>query len=365
MKTFLDSRGFMSVVGLLVLCAAIIAGYVVAFNPGKKVTSYCAMMPDTIGLYVGNDVTMLGIRVGKVTQIDPHGESVRVDFDIDAEHALRGEVSATTVSNTLVADRHLAVLSNGEQSEWDPGECITRTLTPKSMTQTLNAIGKLADELNGGGIPLDAQRVNRGISALDGATDGTGPQISHMIARLGVALDSPEGAVDHIGSLIDVLSELSASVADGWGGIKDMLIPFPDVLEFVNGKVWLPIAGIIDSLRILIPILNDITTTYGDGALPDLDRSVPTMQLIGANVESIGDIVNMIPPIISAFESSSDPVTGATVLRYAAPNSLMNPVDDEVCEALNALVPNGCPGGAHGPPSADLLPAILGRAGER
>ncbi|MBL3153080.1 MlaD family protein, partial [Klebsiella pneumoniae] len=85
--------------------------------------------------YEGNQVTMRGIVVGSVTSVRNQGSGVRVDFEVDADHPVYADASATTVSDTVVADRELAVLASGTTTEpWDSGACITRTLTPKSLT---------------------------------------------------------------------------------------------------------------------------------------------------------------------------------------------------------------------------------------
>ncbi|WP_233530066.1 MlaD family protein [Antrihabitans stalagmiti] len=364
MNRILASRGFMSITGVFVMGALVLVGYFIAFDPAKKMQSYCAIVPDSIGLYTGNHVTMLGVAVGTVTDVQPQKDSVRVDFDVDADYPLRGAVSATTVSDTLVADRNLAVLGEGEATEWNPDECITRTLTPKSMTQTLNALGNLADQLNGGENPVDADRINDGISAVDKAIAGTGPRINELIKKLGVALNSPDAAIGHIGDLIDVLNELSASVSTGWGDIKTMLVPFAGVLDYVNEQVWLPIAGIIDSLRVLIPVLNDITTMFGEPILQVLDATVPVVKFIGANVGTLQEIITMIPPIVTAFSQSTNPQTGAPALTYAPPKvAIPQSNAHEVCAAVNVISPGRCASADDGLATVDLLSVVLGSAG--
>ncbi|MGX1806098.1 MlaD family protein [Nocardia sp. NPDC055321] len=354
----------MSIATVTALSAVVLAGYSLIFDTDKEMRSYCALMPDAIGLYVGNHVTLSGVPVGSVSGIEPVGEKVRVDFEVDAAHPLRGQAGATTVSHTLVADRDLEVLSEHGGAEWDSRTCLTRTLTPKSMTQTINALGKLADELGGGTDPAQSGQVRQAISALDAATTGTGPRINQLIKQLGVALSSPDAAIGHIGELIDALSSLAHSASTGWGDIKALLLPFSDTLEFVNEKMWVPITEIVDSLRVLIPLLNDITTTFGAPIREVLDASVPALRLLAANVGSLQSIVGMIPPIAGAFDRSIDPGTGRPVLTYALPRLSLPPGQAEsVCAAINALTPGRCSSAADGLAGLALIPLVLGLAG--
>ena len=43
---------------------------------GGGSTEITAVFKDTAGLFLGNDVGVLGVRVGKVTKIEPQGEGV-------------------------------------------------------------------------------------------------------------------------------------------------------------------------------------------------------------------------------------------------------------------------------------------------
>ena len=48
----------------------------------ERYVAYCAMMPDSVGLYVGNPVTQMGFKIGEVSAITPALRNVRVDFKV-------------------------------------------------------------------------------------------------------------------------------------------------------------------------------------------------------------------------------------------------------------------------------------------
>ncbi|MCU1646251.1 MAG: mce2D [Nocardia sp.] len=365
MTRMLGSRAFMSVAGVVVLVAVTLFGYLIAFDPIAKTRGYCAIMPDGVGLYAGNHVTLRGIPVGTVTRIEPQGQAVRVDFTVAAAHPLRGMVSATTVSGTLVADRNLAVLSDGKAADgWNPDQCITRTLTPKSMTQTLNALAKLSGELTGGTDATQQDQVRDGIAALDTATAGAGPKFNRLIKDLGTALSTPDAAIGHIGALVDTLNSLSASVSGGWGDIKTMLTRFASVLSQLNDQVLGPAAQLIAGLATDLPMLNEVTTTLGGAILQGLDATVPSLRWIAANIGSLQEIITMIPPLAAAVRRSADPESGKPVLTYVSPNVALAQGDtDQLCGAIDAVAPGRCTAGA--PLKMPLAQLVLGLAGAR
>ncbi|MBF6210173.1 MCE family protein [Nocardia puris] len=361
---FLGSRGFMSVAGALAIGVLVVVGYVVAFQPFKKTETYCALMPDTIGLYVGNHVTMRGMPVGEVTAITPSPEHVRVEFTVDAAYSLPAAASATTVSDTVVADRDLALV-NVDPSEQlrDPAECITKTLTPKSLTETLGALAELSSELLG---PQDSEQnaLARGIGALNSATAGTGPQLNEIIRKLGTALHSPDAAIGHLAGLLDSLAALSSTVAGRWGDIKSMMLRLSDVLDNVNNELFNRTVEIIDSFQKLLPMLNDITTLFGDPILDVLDAAVPLVRLLGDNVDALRDIITKIPALTGAFTTVAGP--GAPGLTYAPPRVALPEQDaNQMCALINAVSPGRCAPGADGRPQVDLAQWVLAMTGAR
>ncbi|MGC7304386.1 Mce family protein, partial [Mycobacteroides abscessus subsp. abscessus] len=68
LRRILASRGFISVAGVVLIVFIGTAGLVVHQRLEKRI-AYCAVMPDAIGLYPGNDVLVRGVKVGTVTGI--------------------------------------------------------------------------------------------------------------------------------------------------------------------------------------------------------------------------------------------------------------------------------------------------------
>ncbi|VFA96373.1 MlaD family protein [Nocardia cyriacigeorgica] len=367
MNKLLASRGLMSVLGVAVVCAILIVGYFVIIEPPKRMRSYCANMPDAIGLYAGNHVTMRGVRVGSVTRIEPHGDMVRVEFEVEVNHSPRGQVSATTVSDTIVADRSLALLDDSEaEHEWDSGQCITRTLTPKSMSQTMNALGNLAAEITDGNGSTQRERLADELAALDAALSGTGPEMNDTILKLGRALNSPNAAIGHIGALIDSLRSLSDSMAGGWGDIKAMITRLAPGLEVIDRGIFERTVSIIDSLRIIVPWLNEITSMFGDQILEALNATVPLARLARANIGSVQEIIDLTPPLVQAFQRATAQEGGSPILTYAAPVAQLPPADAErVCAAIERVVPGSCKSAENELEKVSVLPLIFGTAGAR
>lgn len=349
----------MSLFAILAAATVAVGGYVVMTDPMKPMLHYCAQLPDSIGLYPGSHVRMRGVVVGAVDAVRPENGSVRVDFGIDARYPPHGEVGAATVSDNLAADRDLAVLPGpSTAARWDPARCIARTLTPKSITETLRATDELAHKLGDGG---DPRLVRDTLEALRGATAGTGPQFSALITKLGAAAQSPDTAIAQVGDLIDALSTLAASVSANWDQVRATLTRFPDVLDQINNELFAHLAELVEGLRVLLPWLNGVTREYGGALLGGLDAAVPYVRVLAAGAGTLSQIIGRIPVVAGAFAHATDPA-GQPVLTWVPPKvQLPQSIDDQVCAAINTLAPGRC--GDSRP--LDMAALVLGTVGAR
>ncbi|MFC4377816.1 MlaD family protein [Nocardia halotolerans] len=361
LKRLLGSQAFMSIAGVAVLTALVTGGYFIAFEPLKKTQSYCALMPDAIGLYPGNHVTMRGIDVGEVTAVRNEGPKVRVEFEVDAQYPVYADASATTVAYSVAADRNLAVLATGEDTRVLEGGCITKTLTPKSITETLTALASLSEQLSGDAAGQPSALVD-GLASLDRATAGTGPTINELITKLGSAMNKPDADIGHLAGLFDAFASVSNRVAANWGDLQTMLVRLAPLLNMASEDLLGPATSLFDGLRELLPMLNDLTTILGDPLIGALDGAVPLVKMLRANVGSLREIVLMMPALTSAFQSAA----GGTAITYAAPKVALPAGEaDQVCAAVNAVIPGQCPDPAQGLTDVNLVQVVLGMAGAR
>ncbi|MFB8006303.1 MlaD family protein [Nocardia sp. NPDC056000] len=366
MKRVLGAPGFVTATGVALVILVTVVGYLLAFDPLRKTIGYCAVLPDSIGLYPGNQVTTRGLPVGTVDRVEPENGSVRVTFTVDAAYPLHGKVTATTVSDTLVADRQLEVLGdNTAPDNWPEKTCITQTFTPKSITQTLGAFADLAGQLNGGGDPAQADRLRDAVRGFDRATSGGGPKLNQLIKDLGSALNRPDATVAHLGAVLDAFASLADSISLNWGDIKVALTQANEGIGFIN-SVWGETVRIVDSLLVILPWFNTIAHKYGRSILNGLDAAVPKLHLLSAGIGSLQKLLGMLPAVVSAFGQFIDGRTGQVKVGYAAPRvALPRDSAEQVCAALAILRPGECRGADDGLVTMNLIPLVLGSAGAR
>ncbi|MBY8856718.1 MlaD family protein [Nocardia sp. CA2R105] len=357
----LGSRGLMSAAVIVVL--VLVAGVgleLTKSGPGER--SYCADMPDSIGLYKDSAVTIMGVQVGKVTSIEPDGPAARVRFTVRSDRTLPPDVGAVTVSNTLIADRNLALIGAEPASGpgWSSGRCITKTLTPKSLSQTFDALAALSDQLDAAKDPAQRNAVGSGLDALDRATSGSGEQINSLVLQLSRALNSPDAAIGHIGKLLDDLTDLAHRAHNGWSNVQATLIPLAQTFSDINTLAFPPVIQMVAGLTDVLPQLNDVIMMFGTPALRALD-SIPNLaQLISAGVGSLAEIIRMAPGIASGFAGAIDPVSGQFTIGYAPPKLALPQANTaQLCAATQTITGQRCQTAANGAVTVPSLPALL------
>ena len=118
-------RVFKSAATALIAAAVGAAGGSCMPRAGTPHAEYCAIMPDSVGLYAGNPVTQMGYQIGKVKAITPSERDVRVDFTVTERRPLRSDVKAIIRSTSILADRSLELVGNYEAGARLPaGGCI-------------------------------------------------------------------------------------------------------------------------------------------------------------------------------------------------------------------------------------------------
>jgi phospholipid/cholesterol/gamma-HCH transport system substrate-binding protein len=195
----------------LVVVSLVAAG-LVSLRPGPGLT-VTASFTDTTGLYVGNDVAMLGVPIGEVTAIEPRGETVEVTLELDEETPVPGDAGALIMQSSLVADRYVELTPAYEAGpRLSAGDHIPagRTRSPANVDDILRAVDDL-------------------VLALDATTPGG----------------------KDIGDLVDV----SAAALDGQGArIRDTLLSAQRAMRTVNGKEA-DLVAITENLDVLVGAL--------------------------------------------------------------------------------------------------------------
>src|SRR5690349_1818599 len=88
----LFSNSRRNVVAVVIVLALLLAAWLAPFGSGERTVT--AHFPQSIGIFEGSDVTIMGVPVGRVKSITPEGKSVKVVMTYSSDYKLPADVKA-------------------------------------------------------------------------------------------------------------------------------------------------------------------------------------------------------------------------------------------------------------------------------
>lgn len=184
-------------VALLAVVAFFAARYVFSGDAGTKVTAYFTR---STGLYAGDDVRVLGIKVGSIDSVTPQAGGVRVTMTVDSGIAVPADAKAAIVAPNLVSGRFVQLVpayTSGPKMVSGAMIPLSRTAVPIEWDDVKAQLTRLATSLGKKGL--------NGKGALGGV--------------LGTVDSNLTGSAAELHSMLHNLSSASATLADSRGNL--------------------------------------------------------------------------------------------------------------------------------------------------
>ncbi|QZT58613.1 MlaD family protein [Mycolicibacterium austroafricanum] len=334
--------------------------------------AYCAMMPDSIGLYVGSPVTQMGYRLGEVTSVAPGNGSVRVDFSLSEDRPLPDDVKAVIRSPSILADRSLELVGNytgGPQLE--AGGCVPldRSMSPKSLSEVIGSADTFIDAIN----PEGSTNIADTVRGLDQLTHDNGSAAGQLVTRASALLDSPDQSISDIGSIIGNLAELTTALKDMRDPLKQVMLDArettDDVAVALDGTARLASTTEIGTLGPLIEAVAVIETRLGDETQLTLDTMSATLRKVSPHANAFAALFDPVPWWINnAANHYNNRHFNVFNIAYRPPMFRVRSHNGlALCGLMNSSVPGSCADVNGVPYAVDvaLLQYVLMQANQR
>jgi virulence factor Mce-like protein len=331
-------------------------------NEGVK---YCAIMPDSVGLYVDNPVTQMGYEIGKVDSLTPGALDVRVDFTITKHRLFPGDVKAIIRSPSILADRSLELVGNYEsEPRLTAGECIPleRSSTPKSLSEVIGSATEFANQIN----PDGSTNIGDVVQGIDDVVQGNGAGINGLLTRSSALLDSPDHAISDIASIITNLGQLTSLIKELRGPLKQTLYDAVATLKDIQAA---SIGGrrIVEGVLWVTPLVEDLEVNLGQETQFTLDATQVFVRKLAEHAPRTANLLNFVPWWVNtaANHFNNRPLRN---LRYRPPMYRIHTPDGVAqCNIMNGFMPGSCANVQGQPYAVDaaLLQYVLNLAAAR
>jgi phospholipid/cholesterol/gamma-HCH transport system substrate-binding protein len=252
---------------------------------GEHAYEVRGVFADAAGIRAGNDVSVAGVKVGRVTGVeaDRRRGRVYVDFVVKDSVDLGPETTAEVALKTLLGTKFLRLdgpvvapylADRGDGERIIP---IERTKTPFDVFE-LTKVGTRSIEAT------DTEALNRLISQLGTVTEGKHDQIADLLRSISVVSETITTRDAQLQELLDRADTLSATLAD-----KDETL-----------------VGLIDQSQAVLDLVaarrGDLAKALGDGATTIEELSA----IVAAHKTQLDLVLTTLHPTIDILDRRRD-----------------------------------------------------------
>lgn len=166
---------------LVVLLLIMAASFNLSKFPGFGGTVYQAEFADASGIHRGNMVQVGGIRVGRVEEVELHGDKVVVSFEVDNDVEFGTDSRASIEVLSLLGEKYLELTPEG------PGQMSEDESIPLARTESAYDIVGVFGDLTTTTEEIDRTKLVQALDVVSGTMNQAAPEIQASfegIARL-------------------------------------------------------------------------------------------------------------------------------------------------------------------------------------
>jgi phospholipid/cholesterol/gamma-HCH transport system substrate-binding protein len=295
------------VVAVVAVLAAGLATAAVAAGGGGGTRHLTAYFTRTIGLYQGNDVRVLGVKIGKIDKLEVQGTKVRVDMSYDGKYKLPEDVKAVVVPPSVVSDRYIQltpaytggpVLPDNEKLDVD------RTAVPLEFDEIFRNL----DQMNSALGPDGANRYGalaRLVKVSAKNLAGNGEVLNGAVKQFSAAISTLAGSRTDLFATVRNLQQFTTMLAQNDGGVRALNANLQRVGTQLAGErrdLGAALANLSTALQLVTQFVGDNRTRLTG----DIHKLTSVTSVLTREKEALTEVVDMAPFALSNLALAGD-----------------------------------------------------------
>jgi phospholipid/cholesterol/gamma-HCH transport system substrate-binding protein len=326
------------IIGSLLVVLALVAG-VVGWNLYQKLTNntVVAYFPETLALYPGDKIQIMGVQVGKIESIEPAGDKMKVTFYYQNKFKVPANATASILNPSLVASRNIQLsppYTGGPVMEDNAVIPIDRTQVPVEYDELRDSLNKILTDLG----PTPEQPKGPFGDIIESAADGfagKGQQLNKTLNGLSEALFTlNQGRGDFFG----VVKSLALFVNALYQSDQQFVALNKDLATFTNAftNTDREVANALNDLNQLLTTTRGFLDKNAEVLTHDVDNLANTTNAIlqPDSLNGLETALHVFPTLGANLMNIVSPVTGG-VMGIPVINNFANPIQF-VCSAIQA-----------------------------
>jgi phospholipid/cholesterol/gamma-HCH transport system substrate-binding protein len=324
------------------LAVLLVAGIVVLLRTTESInrTNVVAYFENTNGIYVGDDVRILGVPVGRITSIEPQPDQVKVSFWFDDKYDVPADAKAAILSPTLVTARAIQltpVYTTGPVMKDDAVIPRERTAVPVEWDEVRQQLEKIADSLQ----PTEPGGVSPLGSVINTTADnlrGQGANIRDTVIKLSQAFSALGDHSTDIFSTIKNLAILVSALQDS----TDLMRQLNQNLASVTGLLADnpdEVANAVRDLNAVVPQVQSFVAENREALGTTSDKLAGVTQALNDSLADVKQFLHVAPNTLQNYVNIWQPAQGAAS-SVPMLNNFANPISF-LCGAIQAASRQG------------------------
>lgn len=319
-----------------------IAASVLLFWPddGKADEKYqvTAYFEKAIGLFKNSDVNILGVPVGKVTEVNPQGNRVEVRMELSKEYKVPADATAQVVPISVISDRFIElapaytggpVLPDGAVLDLD------RTMIPAELDDVFKQLKKLLDAIQPGG-PGEPGALGELIVELDRTIGGQEENLQGALTEGAQVTRTLAGTKEDLQGVLRNLNDLFGKLATRSGEFDTLNENLIVVLTAINASRE-DLEGLLTNVADLSDEVADLARDNDTVLEDDLRRAAEILRVVIKNEGSVRQSLSWLPILGWGLSNAYHP---GDVDAVDVRDNLNAKVECEILEQIPEQIPD-------------------------
>ena len=300
-------------------------------------TSVVAYFSETLALYPGDKVQIMGVRVGLIDKIEPAGDKMRVTFHYGNKYKVPANATASILNPSLVASRTIQLsppYTDGPVLKDGAVIPVERTQVPVEWDQLRDSINGILRQLG----PTPQQPEGPFGELVESAANnlaGKGKQIHDTLNSLSEALTALNDGRGDFVSITRSLAQFIGALYQNdrqFVALNDNLAQFTDWFTKSDHDVADTVQRVDDVLGVARKFLNDNRSALGHDANNLADATTALLQ--PEPRDGLETALHVLPTFAGNFNNIYYPAHSELVGTFVFPN-FANPIQF-ICSSIQA-----------------------------
>ncbi len=298
------------------LALVVVAALVVLLWPGGGQRTARAEFVRAVGLYPGSDVRILGVKVGEVTDVAPHGDRVEVEMTYDDEYKIPADAKAVVIAPSVVSDRYVQltpVYEGGPALADDARIDLEHTAVPVELDRIFSSLNDLNVALGPEGANKSGA-LSRLLAVGADNLDGEGRNINRTVRDFSTAISTlSDGREDLFGTVqnLQVFTTALARSDDQVKAFNTDLASVADQLAAEREELALSLKNLAIALSEVASFVKDNRATLSK----DIEGLADITGTLAKQKDALTEVLEAGPTALSNLQLAFNPSSGTLDTR--------------------------------------------------